>query len=751
MAATLAKPTTRSVSPNDVDLVVHATHWDPFQVLGPHEFQADCQRGRAIRAFLPEAAQAWVLDLSQGEPGRRCPMTRLHPDGFFEALFLDRREAFPYRILTEDHRGHSWQRVDPYQFGRVLTDFDLHLLSEGTHYQNYKKLGAHVITHQGFRGVHFAVWAPNAQRVSVVGNFNHWDGRRHPMRNCGQGGLWELFVPDLVEGEVYKFEIKSRYHGYMVEKADPYAFRSEYRPRTASVVCDITNFDWHDQDWMAKREKAQGLDAPVSIYEVHLGSWKRQVEHGQGFLTYRELADQLVEYLDGLGFTHIELLPITEHPFDGSWGYQTTGYFSPSSRFGSPEDFAHFVDRLHVAGYGVILDWVPAHFPSDEFGLVYFDGTHLYEHSDPRLGEHRDWGTKIFNYGRAEVRNFLLGSALFWLERYHIDGLRVDAVASMLYLDYSRQAGEWLPNIYGGNENLEAIDFLKRLNELCHHYHPGVLTIAEESTSWSGVSRPTYLGGLGFSLKWNMGWMNDTLVYATRDPIHRKYHHGMLTFSLIYAFTENFLLPLSHDEVVHGKGSMLDKMPGDLWQKFANLRALYGYMWAHPGKKLLFMGCEIAQWREWCHDESLDWHLLQWDSHAGVQRLMGDLNRLYKNEPSLHQVDFDWQGFEWLELHDWENSVLAFMRRGRKPDDIMVVVCNFTPVPREGYRIGVPLGGVYREVLNTDSSFYGGSNVGNAGEVRTYDEPYAGRPHHLSLRLPPLGVIYLKPDPVPAK
>jgi 1,4-alpha-glucan branching enzyme len=746
MSAMLAKSPNRTVSQADMDLIIHSAHWDPFLVLGPHQVDADGSLRRTIRAFLPEAAQALVVDLSEGEPGRRVPMERVHPEGFFELAFPDRREPFPYRIFVEDHEGHSWQRVDPYAFGRVLTDFDLHLLSEGTHYQNYKKLGAHVITHEGFKGVHFAVWAPNAQRVSVVGNFNHWDGRRHLMRNCGQGGLWELFVPDLSEGEVYKFEIKSRYHGYMVEKADPYAFQAELRPKTASVVCDITQFEWHDQDWMACREQAQALDAPIAVYEVHLGSWKRRVEDGSDFLTYRELADQLVEYLDGLGFTHIELMPTTEHPFDGSWGYQTTGYFAPTSRFGTPSDYAYFVDRLHRAGYGVILDWVPAHFPSDEFGLVYFDGTHLYEHSDPRLGEHRDWGTKIFNYGRAEVRNFLLGSALFWLERYHIDGLRVDAVASMLYLDYSRNAGEWLPNVYGGNENLEAIDFLKKLNELCHHYHPGVLTIAEESTSWTGVSRPTYLGGLGFSIKWNMGWMNDTLVYASRDPVHRKYHHGMLTFSLIYAFTENFMLPISHDEVVHGKGSMLDKMPGDLWQKFANLRALYGYMWAHPGKKLLFMGCEIGQWREWRHDESLDWHLLQWDSHAGVQRLLGDLNRLYKAEPSLHEVDFDWHGFEWLELHDWENSVLAFLRRGRNPDDLMVVVCNFTPVPRDGYRIGVPLGGNYREILNTDSSYYGGSNIGNSGVVRAYDEPYAGRPHHLSLRLPPLGVIYLKPE-----
>ncbi len=493
-----------------------------------------------------------------------------------------------------------------------------------------------------------------------------------------------------------------------------------------------------------RRAERQGLDKPIAIYEVHLGSWKRGLEQGDGFLGYRELADQLVAHLDHTHFTHIELLPITEHPFDGSWGYQPVGYFAPTSRHGTPDDFAYFVDCLHRHGYGVILDWVPAHFPSDAHGLGYFDGTHLYEHSDPRLGEHRDWGTKIFNYGRPEVRNFLLGNALFWLDRYHLDGMRVDAVASMLYLDYSRKPGEWIPNAFGGNENLEAIDFLKKLNELCHHEHPGILTVAEESTSWSGVSRPTYLGGLGFSLKWNMGWMNDTLRYMSKDPVYRKYEHGSLTFSMIYAFTENFILPLSHDEVVHGKGSLLDKMPGDLWQKVANLRLLYGYMYGHPGKKLLFMGSEFAQWREWSHDESLDWHLLQWRDHQGILQLVRDLNALYREQPALHQVDFDWQGYEWLELHDWENSVLAFMRRARDPNDAVVVVCNFTPVPRDGYRIGVPSGGYYREILNTDSEIYGGSNVGNHGGAWGIPGEYGGRPFHLSLRVPPLGAIFLK-------
>jgi 1,4-alpha-glucan branching enzyme len=564
------------------------------------------------------------------------------------------------------------------------------------------------------------------------------------MGNRGATGIWELFIPDLCQGEVYKYEVKSRHDGFLALKSDPYGFAAELRPRTASVVWDVTNFSWHDQEWLAERARRQALDQPIAIYEVHLGSWKRGGGPDFPFLGYRELADQLAAHLDHTHFTHVELMPITEHPFDGSWGYQPVGYFAPTARFGMPDDFAYFVDTMHRHGYGVILDWVPAHFPNDAHGLGYFDGTHLYEHADPRLGEHRDWGTKIFNYGRPEVRNFLFGNALFWLDRYHLDGLRVDAVASMLYLDYSRKPGDWIPNIYGGNENLEAIDFVKRLNELCHREHPGVLTAAEESTSWSGVSRPTYLGGLGFSLKWNMGWMNDTLRYLSKDPVHRKYEHGSLTFSMIYAFTENFVLPMSHDEVVHGKGSLLDKMPGDLWQKNANLRLLYGYMYGHPGKKLLFMGSEFAQWREWSHDESLDWHLLQWRDHQGILRLVCDLNALYRSQPALHQVDFEWQGYEWLELHDWENSVIAFLRRAKDPSDAIVVVCNFTPVIRDQYRIGVPSGGYYREILNTDSEIYGGSHVGTQGGAWGSPEPHAGRPFHVSLRLPPLGVLFLK-------
>ena len=741
MAVTTNKLVT-TVRPEEIAPIVQASHWNPFEVLGPHEVKLEGGKtGVSVRAFLPEARAAWVVDLAKGQPGTRVAMELIHPDGFFECLLPGRAKGFPYKLAVENHEGHAWEFIDAYRFGPVLTDFDLHLLGEGTHYRNFDRLGAHLRTHEGVKGVDFAVWAPNALRVSVVGDFNHWDGRRHPMRNMGATGIWELFIPELCQGEVYKYEIRSRHNDYLVKKSDPYGFSAELRPKTASVVWDVTKFSWGDEQWLESRAERQGLDAPIAVYEMHLGSWKRTSE--DGFLNYRELADDLVVHLKETHFTHVELLPISEHPFDGSWGYQPVGYFAPTSRHGTPDDFSYFVDTLHRNGLGVILDWVPAHFPRDVHGLGFFDGTHLYEHEDPRLGEHRDWGTKIFNYGRPEVRNFLYGNALFWFERYHIDGLRVDAVASMIYLDYSREAGEWVPNVFGGNENLEAIDFLKKFNELCHAEHPGVLTIAEESTSFSGVSRPTYLGGLGFSLKWNMGWMNDTLRYFARDPVYRKYEHGALTFSLIYAFTENFMLPLSHDEVVHGKGSLLDKMPGDLWGKFANLRLLYGYMYGHPGKKLLYMGSEIAQWREWSHEASLDWHLMNWRDHQGIFKLVSDLNALYRAEPALHEIDFEWQGFDWLELHDWENSVLSFLRRARNGDSY-VVVCNFTPVPRYDYRIGVPNGGFYRELLNTDAEVYGGSNLGNHGGVWAQPEAHSGRPYHLSLRIPPLGVLFLR-------
>ena len=631
-----------------------------------------------------------------------------------------------------------------YPFPQILTDFDLHLLGEGTHYKNYEKLGAHVIEVKGLKGVHFAVWAPNAEAVCVIGDFNKWDGNSHKMRMLGSSGIWEIFIPGLSEGEIYKFNIKSK-SGEVLEKADPYAFSSEIRPKSASIVYDIDKYTWNDAKWLSEREHHNALDAPISMYEVHLGSWMRVPEDGNRYLTYRELAKKLAEYVKEMGYTHVQLMPVTEYPLDASWGYQTIGYFAPTSRFGKPEEFMYFVDYMHQNGIGIILDWVPAHFPKDGHGLSRFDGTCLYEHADPRKGEHQDWGTLIFNYGRNEVRNFLLSNALFWLDKYHIDGLRVDAVASMIYLDYSRQPGEWIPNQYGGNENLEAIDFLKRFNEVLHSTHPGVLTIAEESTAWTGVSRPTYLGGLGFSLKWNMGWMNDTLRYFSKDPIHRKYEHDNLTFSLLYAFTENFILVLSHDEVVHGKRSLLDKMPGDFQQRFANLRALYGYMYGHPGKKLLFMGGEIGQWWEWNHYESVHWHLLQYESHHGLQRYVRDLNRLYQSEPALYEVDFDYHGFEWIDFRDAEGSIISFIRRGKNPEDFLVFVYNFTPVARMGYRVGVPKGGFYKEVMNSDSGSYWGGNMGNFGGIWAEDVPWHGRTSSLSLTIPPLSMVVMKP------
>ena len=631
-----------------------------------------------------------------------------------------------------------------YPFPQILTDFDLHLIGEGTHYKNYEKLGAHVREVKGVNGVHFAVWAPNAEGVCVIGDFNGWDGISHRMRMLGSSGIWEIFIPGLFEGEIYKFNIQSK-SGEILEKADPYAFRSEIRPKSASIVHDIDKYTWNDAKWLSEREHHNALDAPISMYEVHLGSWMRVPEDGNRYLSYRELAQKLAEYVKDMGYTHVQLMPVTEHPLDASWGYQTIGYFAPTSRFGKPEEFMYFVDYMHQNGIGIILDWVPAHFPKDGHGLSRFDGTCLYEHADPRKGEHQDWGTLIFNYGRNEVRNFLLSNALFWLDKYHIDGLRVDAVASMIYLDYSRQPGEWIPNQYGGNENLEAIDFLKRFNEVVHSTHPGVLTIAEESTAWTGVSRPTYLGGLGFSLKWNMGWMNDTLCYFSKDPIHRKYEHDNLTFSLLYAFTENFILVLSHDEVVHGKRSLLDKMPGDFHQRFANMRALYGYMYGHPGKKLLFMGGEIGQWWEWNHDESIHWHLLQYESHQGIQRYVRDLNRLYQSEPALYEVDFDYHGFEWIDFRDAEGSIISFVRRGKDPEDFLVFVYNFTPVARMDYRVGVPKGGFYKEVMNSDSWSYWGGNMGNFGGIWADEMPWHGRPSSLSLTIPPLSMVVMKP------
>ena len=625
-----------------------------------------------------------------------------------------------------------------------LTDYDLYLLAQGTHYRSYEKLGAHLVDVAGQRGTRFAVWAPNAEAVSVIGDFNEWDPQRHPMAlRHEEAGIWECFIPGVGVGALYKYLVASKFSGYKAEKADPYAFASELRPRSASKVWDLSGYAWGDAEWLSARRGTNLLEAPMAIYEVHLGSWMRAPEEGGRWLTYREAALQLSEYVREMGYTHVEFLPLTEHPFDGSWGYQTIGYYAATSRFGTPQDLMFLIDTLHQHGIGVLMDWVPGHFPRDAHGLAYFDGTHLYEHADPRKGEHQEWGTLVFNYGRWEVVNFLLSNALFWLDQYHIDGLRVDAVASMLYLDYARKEGEWIPNQYGGRENLEAVAFLRRFNELVYGQHEGIVTVAEESTAWGMVSRPTYVGGLGFGFKWDMGWMNDTLSYIEHEPVHRKYHHNDLTFRMLYAFTENFVLPLSHDEVVHGKGALLSKMPGDDWQKFANLRVLLGYMYAQPGKKLLFMGCDIGQWREWSHDESLDWHLLQYAPHQGLQRWVRDLNTLYRAEPALHQLDCDPGGFEWIDCHDSDDSTLSLLRRGHAAGTI-VIACNFTPVPRQQFVIGVPHGGYWRELLNSDATLYGGSGIGNAGGVQAEDVPSHGRPCRLVLTLPPLAMVVFK-------
>jgi 1,4-alpha-glucan branching enzyme len=628
----------------------------------------------------------------------------------------------------------------------VLTEHDVYLFREGTHFRAYDKLGAHLeATEAGGAGTHFAVWAPNATRVSVVGDFNGWRPDVHPLEARGDSsGIWSRFVPGVRHGALYKYHIESRHNGYTVQKADPYAFFNERPPRTASVVWDLS-YEWGDSEWMQKRAQRNALDAPMSVYEVHLGSWRRVPEEHNRSLSYRELAHQLSDYVVDMGFTHVELMPVMEHPFYGSWGYQVTGFFAPTSRYGTPQDFMYLVDHLHRRGIGVILDWVPSHFPSDEHGLAYFDGTHLYEHADPRKGFHPEWNSSIFNYGRAEVRNFLASSALFWLDTYHADGLRVDAVASMLYLDYARKQGEWIPNKYGGHENLEAVEFLKNLNLAVYRDHPDTQTVAEESTSWPMVSRPTYRGGLGFGLKWNMGWMHDTLEYFKQNPIYRKYYQNKLTFSLIYAFSENFVLPLSHDEVVHGKGSLVGKMPGDEWQQFANLRALTGYMWGHVGKQLLFMGGEFGQKREWQHDESLEWHVLQYPLHAGMRKWVRDLNHFYRETPALYRNDFSYEGFEWVDCNDTENSTLCFLRKGRTAEEVVLVICNFTPVPRDNYQIGVPRGGVWRERLNSDAHDYGGGGIGNFGSVEAAPLPSHGRHHSLTLRLPPLSTLFFTP------
>jgi 1,4-alpha-glucan branching enzyme len=730
-----------SLSPDAIRALVKGEHGDPFSALGPHP---GANGTVEVRVFDPLAREIAVVPAERGAQPR--PLARVHPDGLWEAAF-PAPWPFAYRLRVVDDAGRSTEIDDPYRFPPTLSDYDLHLLAEGTHYRISERFGAHPARLEGVDGTLFAVWAPNARRVSVVGDWNRWDGRRHPMRLHPGNGVWELFIPGVGEGAHYKFEIHSRSGVPIALKSDPYASAFEPEtPRTASVRYDLGGYSWGDHDWMAERKRRNDLGSPLSVYELHLGSWRRVPGEGNRFLTYRELAQQLGDYVTEMGFTHVELLPVMEHPFYGSWGYQTLGYYAPTRRYGSPKDFMAFVDHLHQRGIGVILDWAPAHFPNDPHGLAFFDGTHLYEHEDPRLREHPDWGTRVFNYGRREVANFLLGSALFWLERYHVDGLRVDAVASMLYLDYSRKAGEWVPNVFGGRENLDAIAFIRRLNEVVYGTYPGVLTVAEESTAWPQVSRPVYLGGLGFGLKWNMGWMHDMLEYMRQDPIYRKYHHDQLTFGLLYAWTENFQLPFSHDEVVHGKGSLLSRMPGDDWQRFANLRLLYGFMWAYPGKKLLFMGSEFGQVNEWYHETSLDWHLLEAGPyHRGVQRLVSELNRLYRAEPALHQVEFEPAGFEWIDCRDSEQSVLSFVRHARDARDAVVCVCNFTSVPRHHYRVGVPRPGFYAEVLNTDSAIYGGSNLGNMGGVSSEPVPWHGRPHSILLTLPPLAAVWLRP------
>jgi 1,4-alpha-glucan branching enzyme len=728
------------MSPHDpareaIDAIVGGAHGNPFAVLGPHVVEG----GIAISAFVPGAQRLSVI-----EPGAGRTITelrRLDWHGFFSGFLPGYTTVPDYRLYAEwgdDNR----ELDDPYRFAPLIGEMDSYLIGEGSHRRLWERLGAHVVTHQGVSGVHFAVWAPNARRVSVVGDFNHWDGRQYSMRLHPGIGVWEIFLPGLGEGAIYKYEILGANGKLLPLKADPFGFGGELRPKNASVVRKVDAFPWRDDGWRTARKEKQGVDAPISIYEVHLGSWRRGEDNR--FLTYDELADQLIPYVQEMGFTHIELLPITEYPFDGSWGYQPIGLFAVTARHGEPAAFARFVDRCHAAGIGVLLDWVAGHFPTDEHGLGRFDGTALYEHEDPRLGFHQDWNTLIYNYGRAEVVNYLCANALFWLDVYHLDGLRVDAVASMLYLDYSRKEGEWLPNRHGGRENLEAIDFLKRANELAYGADDSVITVAEESTAWPGVSRPTYAGGLGFGFKWNMGWMHDTLVYMSKEPVHRRWHHQQMTFGLLYAFDENFVLPLSHDEVVHGKGTILTRMPGDDWQKFANLRAYYAFMWGHPGKKLLFMGQEFGQRAEWNADRSLDWHLLDAGRHKGVQTLVRDMNRLYRDEAALHQLDCDGAGFEWLESNDAEASVLAWLRKGRDGAAPVLVICNFTPAPRQGYRLGLPAGGRWREILNTDAGAYGGSGMGNLGLVEAEEVASHGRPFSAVITVPPLATVWFR-------
>ncbi len=721
----------------DIFHIVNGEHSDPHTVLGMHEMEEDGRKAVVVRAFLPDAAGITVIDYANKR--KKYPMERLHADGFFEVTIADREEWFRYQLEYTDADGNTWRSYDPYSFSPTLSEFDRHLFGAGTHYEIYEKMGGRLMTHEGARGAAFSVWAPNAKAVSVIGDFNNWDARRSPMRRLGESGIWELFLPAAAEGDKYKFHV-TQCDGRVVDKTDPYGVYAEVRPNNASVLYPLKRYKWKDRRWMTARRKYDFRAAPMNIYEVHLGSWKRA--EGNRFLSYTELAEQLIPYVKEMGYTHIEMLPVEEHPFDGSWGYQVTGYYAPTSRYGSPDEFKQFVDACHQNGISVILDWVPAHFPKDDYALARFDGTALYEHQDPRLGEHIQWGTYIFNYGRKEVANFLLANALYWMDIFHIDGLRVDAVASLLRLDFCKEEGQWLPNVYGGSENLEAIEFLKHMNSVIAEREPGALMIAEDSTAWPGVTKKVDEGGLGFSLKWNMGWMNDFLSYIKLDPIYRKYHQNKLTFGMAYHYAENFVLVLSHDEVVHTKSSMIGKMPGDVWQSFANLRLSYGFMMGHPGKKLLFMGGEFAQYSEWSEARSLDWHLLQYADHQEMQAYVKELNHLYAEEPAFWAEDFDPNGFQWIECDDAESSIVSFVRRSKEKE--LVFLCNFTPVVHRGFSLGVPQEGVYHERLNSDAARFGGSDVINAVPLQSRAEPAGRCPFRVELDVPPLGMVILE-------
>ena len=734
---------------NELFQIINGEHADPHTVLGMHEVEEDGKKCVVVRAFIPSTQTITVVDANTRR--LKYPMERIHEDGFFEVIIPDREEWFRYRLECTDYQGNSWHTYDPYAFSPTISEFDRYLFGEGNHYEIYEKLGAHLITFEGAKGVSFAVWAPNAKSVSVIGNFNGWDTRRHPMRLLGQSGIWELFIPGLAAMDQYKFHVVQS-TGKQVDKCDPYAFYAQLRPETASVIYPIGRYKWKDRKWMTARKKANVYTAPMNIYEVHLGSWMRVPEEGDRFLTYTEMAEKLVPYVKEMGFSHIELLPVEEHPFDGSWGYQVTGYYAPTSRYGTPAMFKEFIDTCHQNGIGVILDWVPAHFPKDAFGLYEFDGEPCYEYADPRKGEHADWGTRVFDYGRSEVRSFLYSSALFWLEQYHIDGLRVDAVASMLYLDYGRQDGQWVPNVFGGHENLEAVEFLQQLNTHIFSAHSDVMMIAEESTAWPRVSHPVdkggLEGGLGFNLKWNMGWMNDILHYIKMDPYFRQFNHHDITFSLMYAFSENFVLPLSHDEVVHMKGSLINKMPGTDEEKFAGVRAFYTYMLTHPGKKLLMMGSEFGQWNEWHYEHSLDWHLLELegedgDRHRALKAFFQAVNAFYLAHPELWELDFSWEGFEWIEADDNQANTIAFLRKDKK-GSTLVTVCNFSPVDRTGYTIGVPTAGTYTCLFSTDDPAFGGLGRGDAGPVKSQYIECHGREQAITLSLPPMSAAIYK-------